>query len=206
MSSQNLFTFRVYDEMIHRKISFRVANLQQDTQRLHLWHQQSHLIPFWGQNFCFLKYRQHFQMLLADLHRALWIGYLDNEAMSYWETYCAQVDLIGEHYEVESGDRGIRVLFGPQKFLGKGYALPLLRAMIAFQFHRHSSANKIVTEPDIRNEREIQLFEQCGFEPQQEIVLPGKRALLMFCRRDSFFYRWRGIDYLQDLFKHEQQV
>lgn len=93
--------------------------------------------------------------------------------------------MISGYYEPRPEDQGIHLLIGPPEFLGKGYALPLLRAMTALQF-RHGATQRIVTEPDIRNERVIRVFERCGFEFQRPIDLPEKRAALMFCHRERF--------------------
>ncbi|MCF2938675.1 acetyltransferase [Paenibacillus alkaliterrae] len=188
-----------------RTISFRCATIKEDVHRLHHWHHQNHVIPFWKQNFSFPQYREYFQKLLADRHQTLYIGHLNGKPMSYWESYWAKDDIIAGHYEVEAGDQGIHLLFGPEEFLGKGYALPLLRAMTAFQF-QHQDTKKVITEPDIRNEKVIHIFKKCGFEPQKEIDLPDKRALLMFCYRETFLGRWKDVDYIQDLYRSEQHV
>lgn len=58
--------------------------------------------------------------------------------------------------------------------------------MTAFQF-RATDATRVVSEPDVRNERVIHVFERCGYEPQGRIDLPDKEALLMHCERDRFF-------------------
>lgn len=173
-------------------IAFRPVTLEEDLHRLHSWHHQEHVIPFWRQNMPLPQYEQHLQKLLADSHQTLYIGCLEGEPMSYWESYWAKDDIIAGHYETDEGDQGIHLLLGPPEFIGKGYALPLLKAMTAFQFH-HPATQKIVTEPDIRNEKMIHIFKKCGFEPEKEIRLPDKRGLLMFCHRETFERRWQDV-------------
>ncbi len=60
--------------------------------------------------------------------------------------------------------------------------------MTQFQF-QHSETQKIVAEPDIRNQKMIHVFERCGFAFQQEITLPDKTAALLFCDRAQFQQR-----------------
>nr|WP_209121411.1 GNAT family N-acetyltransferase [Alkalihalobacillus sp. BA299] len=174
------------------EISFRQVKLEEDLERLHYWHHQDHVIPFWKQNFPLPEYKAHLEKLLQDQHQTLYIGHINGEPMSYWECYWAKDDIIADYYDVRLEDQGIHLLFGPQKFLGKGLALPLLRAIVAFRF-QHESTKKIVAEPDIRNDKMIHIFKKCGFEPQKEIDLPDKRGLLMFCERTTFFKRWKHV-------------
>lgn len=79
----------------------------------------------------------------------------------------------------------MHLLIGPPEYLGRGLALPLLRAMTAFQFS-YPNTRRIVAEPDVRNERMIHVFERCGYERQKKIDLPDKRAALMFCYKNRF--------------------
>lgn len=102
--------------------------------------------------------------------------------MSYWESYWVKGDIIEDYYESEEGDQGIHLLIGDPDYLGKGLALPFLRAMVKFQLLT-STTNKVMAEPDIRNAKMIHLFEKCGFTPIKEIELPDKTALLMSCTR-----------------------
>jgi len=81
--------------------------------------------------------------------------------------------------------KGVHLLIGPPEYLENGYAVPLLRAMTAFQF-RHPETDRVVAEPDVRNERVIGVFERCGFEPHREIAMDEKDALLVVCERGRF--------------------
>ncbi|WP_368504997.1 GNAT family N-acetyltransferase [Alkalihalophilus sp. As8PL] len=186
----------LFDEQIGYEISFREVELEKDLEKLHQWHHQDHVIPFWKQNFMLPDYKVHLQKLLADQHQTLYIGHLDDEPMSYFERYWTEDDLIANYYDAEVGDQGIHLLIGPDAFLGKGLALPLVRAMTAFGF-QHPETKKIIAEPDIRNKKMIHVFEKCGFEAVKEVDLPDKRGLLMFCDREEFLRRWEGVYYIQ---------
>ncbi|WP_332697184.1 GNAT family N-acetyltransferase [Halalkalibacter lacteus] len=187
---------KLIDEETGYEISFRQVKQEEDLERLHHWHHQAHVIPFWKQNFPLPDYKAHLQKLLDDRHQTLYIGHVNGEPMSYWECYWAKDDIIADYYQVDDEDQGIHLLFGPNEYLGKGLALPFLRAMTAFLF-QHEATSKIVAEPDIRNEKMIHIFKKCGFEPQKEIELPDKRGLLMFCERTSFFRRWKNVNFIE---------
>ncbi|MBK4729007.1 acetyltransferase [Oxynema sp. CENA135] len=188
------FTYEKFDRSLEKTIAFRPVELEKDLDRIHRWMNEPHVIPFWQLNFDRDRMRSHLEKALSDRHQTLYIGYLDGVPMSYWEAYWAQDDVIAQCYEPDAGDRGIHLLIGEPKFLGKGYALPLLRAMTDLQFEFSATpklqTQKVVTEPDIRNDKMIHIFKRCGFVFQREIELPDKRAALMFCDRQSFREKW----------------
>lgn len=186
-------TFTYHDPTIDKTIKFRQVDIKQDLDRLHQWMHEPHVIPFWNLNISYEKYREHLQSLLADPHQILHIGLLDGTPMSYWETYWVRGDILGKVYDFHPEDQGVHLLIGSTSFLGKGYALPLLKAMTRRLF-QHKPTQKVVAEPDLRNKKMIHIFEKCGFEFQHAIDLPDKRAALMFCMRDSFKRRWEYED------------
>ncbi|MEA5583643.1 GNAT family N-acetyltransferase [Nodularia harveyana UHCC-0300] len=185
------YTYEKFDPTINKTIAFRPVDLQSDLTRIHKWMNKDHVIPFWNLGFELEQMQQHLEIALADKHQTLYIGYLDNQPMSYWESYWTIDDIVAGHYPAQTADQGVHLLIGEPEFLGKGYALPLLRAMTFFQFQK-SATQKIVTEPDVRNKKMIHIFEKCGFQFQKEIELPDKCGALMFCDRQLFFQRWKG--------------
>ncbi|MBE9125223.1 MULTISPECIES: GNAT family N-acetyltransferase [unclassified Coleofasciculus] len=186
---QHVSTYQTFDPEINKVIAFRPVVLEEDLSLIHNWMNQPHVIPFWNLDFDLDRMRNHLEKALADTHQTLYIGLLNGVAMSYWESYWAVDDIVAKCYSAHPADQGIHLLIGEPEFLGKEYALPLLRAMTAFQF-QHPKTLKIIAEPDSRNQKMIHVFKRCGFEFQTEIDLPSKRAALMFCHRQNFFRRW----------------
>lgn len=181
--------YESYDESIQRTIGFREAT-DDDVELVHKWMNEEHVYPFWNLNISIDRFKDHFQKALADAHQTLYIGMVDGEVMSYWESYWVKGDVLEKFYSAGAEDQGVHLLIGEKDFLGAGYALPLLKAMVRFQF-QHAQTTKVVAEPDIRNEKMIHIFEQCGFTPRAPVTLPDKEALLMFCEREDFETRWK---------------
>lgn len=179
------YDFQTYDDQIEKTISFRQASVERDLGRLHRWLGEPHVKPYWQRDYALPAFRKYLSESIADDHHTPYVGYLDHVPMSYWESYWAADDEISDYYDAKPTDQGIHLLIGPPEYLGHGYATPLLRAMTRLQF-RHRDTDRIVTEPDVRNDRVISVFENCGFEPQREIELETKDALLMLCRRERF--------------------
>lgn len=178
-------SYTFFDPEIGREISFREATVADDLHRIHDWMNRDHVIPFWDLARPVDGIRDYIEENLADDHQTPYIGCLDGEPMSYWEAYSVPGDIVSRYYESEPADRGVHLLIGPPEYLGRGLSLPLLRAMTAFQFS-YPNTQRVVAEPDIRNERMIHVFENCGYTIQKEIDLPDKRAALMFCDKIRF--------------------
>nr|WP_221761395.1 GNAT family N-acetyltransferase [Salibacterium salarium] len=184
------YEYECYDQHIKKTIAFKKVTYE-DCDLLHNWMNEEHVYPFWNLNLSLKKYQEHLKEALADQHQTLYLGYLDGQVMSYWETYWVKGDVVENTYSSSSYDQGVHLLLGEKAFLGKGYSLPLLRAMIHFQF-QVADTMKIIAEPDIRNEKMIHVFKKCGFTPIHPISLPDKTGLLMFCERNEFEKRWLG--------------
>ncbi len=177
--------YQSYDETIDRTITFRPVDLDRDLLRLHDWLTSEHVRPYWQLPDSLAAFRTEMIEKCSDAHLTPYIGSLNHVPMSYWECYWADDDVLAEYCTTTPADQGIHLLIGPPEYLGAGYAIALVRAVLAMQF-THPATERVMTEPDVRNDRVIHVFERCGFEPVREIELPEKDALLMACTRDQF--------------------
>lgn len=181
------YDFRTFDRSIQKTISFRRVTPERDLGRLHAWLGSTHVKPYWQLDQPLPAFRDSLAAKLDDNHLTPYVGCLDHVSMSYWECYWTAEDDLANHYDAEANDRGIHLLIGPNEYLGEGYAVPLMRAVVAMLF-RHPATDRVVAEPDARNDRAIRVFERCGFEPQMEFYFEEaeKDALLVVCNRDEF--------------------
>ncbi|MFC6993285.1 GNAT family N-acetyltransferase [Haladaptatus sp. GCM10025707] len=181
------YDFQTFDAGIDRTISLRPVTLARDLHRLHAWLGRDHVKPYWQLDLPLAAFRDRLAEKLDDSHLTPYIGCLDHVPMSYWECYWAADDDLTNHYDAAPTDQGVHLLIGPEEYLGKGYSLSLLRAVVAMQF-RHAETDRVVAEPDVRNDRVIHVFEACGFEPREEFHFAEaeKEALLMVCERERF--------------------
>jgi acetyl CoA:N6-hydroxylysine acetyl transferase len=184
--------FSFYDSTIGKTLSFVKVDLERDVSLLHKWQQQPYVIPFWKLNISFKEYEKHLEIFLADKHQTLYLGMIDGVPMSYWEAYWVIGDVVEDCYDLHPEDQGIHLLIGEEAYLGKGYALPLLRTIVHFQLQSQGT-EKVIAEPDIRNEKMIHVFEKCGFTKVKPIDLPDKTGMLMYCHRETFERRWEDV-------------
>ena len=181
------YDYQTYDRSIEKAVSLRQVSLERDLGRLHAWLGSDHVKPYWQLDLPLPAFRDHLAETLADDHLTPYVGCLDHVPMSYWECYWAADDDVANHYDADPTDQGVHLLIGPPEYLGHGYARALLRAVVAMQF-RHPETDRVVAEPDARNERAIRVFEECGFESREEFHFDEaeKDALLLVCGRERF--------------------
>jgi len=181
------YDYQTYDRSIEKTVSLRPVSLERDLGRLHAWLGSEHVKPYWQHDLPLPAFRDRLAEKLADDHLTPYVGCLDHVPMSYWECYWAADDDVANHYDADPSDRGLHLLVGPEEYLGRGYALPAMRAAVAMQF-RHPETDRVIAEPDARNERVVHVFEQCGFEQRTEFRFEEaeKDAVLLVCERERF--------------------
>jgi acetyl CoA:N6-hydroxylysine acetyl transferase len=181
------YDYQNHDRSIEKTVSLRQATLERDLGRLHTWLGGDHVKPYWQLDLPLPAFRDRLAEKLADGHLTPYIGCLDYVPMSYWECYWAAEDGVANYYDADPTDQGVHLLIGPEEYLGNGYALVLLRAVVAMQF-RYPETERVIAEPDARNERAIHVFEQCEFTPRKEFHFDEaeKDALLLVCEREQF--------------------
>ena len=106
----------------------------------------------------------------------------DDEPVALLQTYDPARDPVGECYPVQAGDTGVHVLVGGRGTPTPGFTTRLMAAMIDLVLDQ-PGAERIVVEPDVRNQRAITRMRRTGFELGPEIDLPTKRAQLAFLTR-----------------------
>ncbi|RBI62453.1 N-acetyltransferase [halophilic archaeon] len=181
------YDYQTHARDVGKTVSLRPVDLDRDLGRLHRWLGSEHVKPYWQLDLPLPAFREELREKLEDDHLTPYVGCLDHVPMSYWECYWAADDALANHYDADPNDQGVHLLVGPEEYLGHGYALPLLRAVVAMQF-RHPETRRVVAEPDARNERARRVFERCGFRDEGEFRFDEreKDATLLVCDRDRF--------------------
>jgi RimJ/RimL family protein N-acetyltransferase len=127
--------------------------------------------------------RAHVAHVSADGHSVSYLGLLDGQPMSYWELYRADQDSLAAHYDASPYDGGVHLLLGPSRFRGKGLGAQLLEEVAGRMFADEPRMERIVAEPDVRNERSVRCFARAGFSQIGVLELPIKSAALMVKER-----------------------
>lgn len=166
-------------------VGFRPVEPARDFERLYAWFHNDHLTPYWQLDVDRSEAERLVREKVADRTMTPYIGSLDHVPMSYWEVYEAAEDEIASVYDPAPTDRGIHLFVGPPEYLGHGHATTLLTSLVRFLFE-HTDAERLVSEPDVRNDPAIGLFEGCGFQSRGTVELDDKDARLLCCTPASF--------------------
>ena len=114
----------------------------------------------------------------------VFIGELAGKQAFLLEQYDAAHDL-GKHYEARPGDTGMHILTGPPEKPVHGFTWEVFSTVMDFLFS-DTTVQRVIVEPDARNEKIHVLNRKAGFEYQKLIELPHKTAYLAICSRTGY--------------------
>ncbi|MEV4478271.1 GNAT family N-acetyltransferase [Micromonospora coxensis] len=110
---------------------------------------------------------------------------LDDTPIGLFQTYLPEADPVGERYRVRPGDIGMHLLLAPGRRPPRGLTTAVGPALARFLF-TDPTRQRIVVEPDVRNEIALRRLRREGFTFDDEIDMPDKRAQLAFLTRTRF--------------------
>jgi siderophore synthetase component/RimJ/RimL family protein N-acetyltransferase len=161
-------------------------NLDLDLDLLHAWatHPRSH---FWGRQGANLdRVREEYARIAANPHHHAWLGSDDDGTPLFLaETYDPAHSELAAHYPVRPGDLGMHLLVAPPTTRRSGVTSAVMRAVMDFCF-ADPRVERVVVEPDVRNEAIARKNAEVGFVEERLITLHDKVARLSFCTRSSY--------------------
>ncbi|MFJ6130643.1 GNAT family N-acetyltransferase [Streptomyces griseoviridis] len=178
----------------------RVLSLDPDADApvLHSWVREERA-AFWGMNG--LTAAQvteiYAHMATLDTHHAHLVV-KDGEPAALLQTYEPAADRVGECYPVRPGDIGVHLLLAPAGPDGAtvGWSTALL-GVVARYVLGVLDRDRVVVDPDVRNEKAVARFLKQGFTAGETVVLPEidlpdvylpeKKAQLAFLDRATAF-------------------
>lgn len=178
-------------EYQNRQYGMREVVLPQDLKQLYQWMHQAHVIPQWQLNHSMTELAVHFEKMSVDDHQRLYIIEIDHKNLGYLEIYEAKRDRLSLYYDADPHDMGWHILLA-EEAVGQGHFRAVMQMMCHFVF-AHTSAKKVVGEPDIRVKSYGFVQDQIAFEPQKIIDMPEKKATLYHCYRDKFLKKHQFI-------------
>lgn len=149
------------------------------------WMHDPEIEPYWEMAWSMDRIGGYLHDLLHSGHSNPYLGVVDGIPMSYWELYRADHDRLADYYPARDGDLGVHLLIGPAADRGRGLGTALLRVVVRWQLGADAGSDRVLAEPDQRNERSVRAFLRAGFRQIGEVDLPEKRAALMVLDRDE---------------------
>jgi RimJ/RimL family protein N-acetyltransferase len=151
----------------------------QDAQLLGRWMSEPHVEKFWEQNWPAERWDRHLRAQLSGAYSRPLLVLFEGVPFAYVEIYRAARDVLGQVYPADAHDLGVHLAIGELSFTGKGLGRKMMRALVEALFVADPACERVVAEPDARNDPARKMFTAAGFRLQAEVRLPHKPAALM---------------------------
>lgn len=182
-----LHAMPVYQETSHPlgTIELWPMDLQKDITAVYSWVTQPYA-SYWGMTEKLLTaVALEYSNIISSDHAMAFIGKVNGITSFLCEVYDPAYDLIGSHYEVATGDVGMHILIAPADKKIPGFTWWIFSAVMDFLF-QNPTHQRVIVEPDVRNEKIHRLNRRAGFVYEKEVQLPHKTAALAICTRTQF--------------------
>lgn len=158
-----------------------------DTPLLHAWltHPKS---AYWlMQNATETDVEREFRGIVDSTSRNAFVGLHQSRPTFLVETYDPAHTGLAEHYPVRSGDIGMHFLVAPTDSPIGGFTRTVLATVLELIF-TDPTAERVVVEPDVRNQAVHTLNASVGFRVQGTVPVPemNKKAYLSICSRNDY--------------------
>lgn len=128
---------------------------------------------------------REYRLIADDPHHDAWLGRVDGLPAFLAETYDPAHSELAGLPELRAGDLGMHVLVAPTDRPVPGFTRRVFRSVMEHCF-ADPAVDRVVVEPDVRNDRIATLNAEAGFTVARVVPLRGKDAALSFCSRDDF--------------------
>lgn len=141
---------------------------------------------YWGmQDKDIAAVQSHYEDVLSKKLCQPYLGYVDGTPQFFIEVYDPEVEGVSKFYDKVDGDTGMHILIAPAEIRIKDFTYQVFMFVMEFLFSKES-VERIVVEPDHRNQNIHTINKRAGFVHQEKISMGHKDAFLAFCTRAQF--------------------
>lgn len=167
------------------RFSFHELHVKRDLPIIHTWMNDPDVARWWDLAGDVDTTARHLVERHSLTHATTYVGCLDDQPVSYWELYRADLDPLAEHYASRPHDVGVHLIIGPASHRGRGLGSLLLFVVTDLILRAAPDTQRVVADPDVRNSASIAAFRRAGFRRAADLALPGRTAALMIRDRDQ---------------------
>lgn len=165
--------------------TFRPVHPDGDAGLLHSWFRQDYAV-FWEMLDAGIDdVRREHEAIAASSHHHASLGLDSGTPVFLMEHYDPAQSPIAGCYEATAADVGMHLLVAPPELPVPGYTRSVMAAVLDHLFE-DPAVERVVAEPDIRNQKIQALNAAAGFRPVKNIELPDKTAVLSICTRTDY--------------------
>ncbi|UGQ13910.1 acetyltransferase [Yinghuangia sp. ASG 101] len=166
------------------RFSFHELHIKRDLPIIHTWMNDPEIARWWHLAGDVDTTARHLAERRGLTHATTYVGCLDDEPVSYWELYRADLDPLAEHYAAQPHDVGVHLIIGPPAHRGRGLGSLLLFVVADLILRAAPDTQRVVADPDVRNAASVAAFRRAGFRRAADLALPGRTAALMIRDRE----------------------
>lgn len=178
-------------EAVHSEVhawgAVRIVPLrpEEDIELVHGWVREERA-RFWGMlDHSREQVLEIYQFLDSlDTHHAF-LALLDEQPVALFQTYEPLHDPVSEAYPARAEDAGMHLLLAPPTQPVPHFTPRLVSVLLRYMF-ADPAIDRVIVEPDARNDKAIRRLRTTCFELGPKIQLAEKEAQLAFLTRDRF--------------------
>ena len=163
-----------------------------DVDLVHRWMHQPHIEQWWHEAWP----RERWAALIGALHSthahyslplfACADGPPGPGPIAYLQVYRVARDPVRDAYLYDEHDLGLHIAIGRDEHIDRRHGRAMLRAVCEGLLAADPHCDRVVAEPDVRNEMSVRAFAAAGFRSAGLVALPDKTAdLLVFGRTEA---------------------
>ncbi len=156
-----------------------------DAELLHSWVVQERARFWMMQDHTVEEVRAVYTWLDEQPTHQVWWVRRGAETVALMQDYEPGAEEVGEHYDVRPGDLGLHLMLAPPTRHEPGFGTTVAGFMVAEAF-ADPAVQRLVAEPDARNDKVLALFGRLGFTLGPRVQLSTKPARLVFLDRATW--------------------
>lgn len=178
--------------------TFRVAPVDPDSDTdidlLHRWLTHPKAAYWLMGDFSRQDTARYFRSVHESEHENAYLGSWEGGPCFLAELYSPAHGELAPHHDTLTGDVGMHFLVAPTDAPVHGFTLTVITTVMELAF-ADPAIERVVVEPDVRNEAVHRLNEAVGFRIESTVHLDesGKDAYLSTCTREDFRAATRGV-------------
>lgn len=159
-------------------ISFKLLSVE-DCYQLYKWLQLSHVREFWDDGDRSLE--QVYSHYLKKEAVKRYVFFIEGQAVGYCQSYLIDAKHVFNKFSLTNKiTMGLDYFIGNIKFLGHGFAIPILQAFVKF----YCTADCILVDPARNNLKAIYLYKKFGFVKVADYQAGNQPyCILLYCKQ-----------------------